>query len=155
MRQSIFIAMMAMVSATAHADNIADCEVLIRQNIKVEDQKSGAFIDTYLPATDFIASVYDEEDGHITQANGENIVALFCTRHEVLPTLRDFPLLATGIPFAASTDFDASDSAMIFIRHDGEKFIHAYQGPDLSPERAAQLTDAMEVFNLQPHDLGK
>lgn len=44
---------------------------------------------------------------------------------------------------------------MIFYLYQDGKFTHVYQGPELSSERAGKLKDAMEVFNLQPHDLGK
>lgn len=147
--------MMASLAPAASADNVADCEVLVREAVMLDDKETGAFIDTYLPATDYIASIYDEEDGHISQALGKDIKALFCTRHNVIPTLRDFPLLATGIPFAVSTDFDGENTALIFYMFDGDKFVHAYEGPELSLEEAARLSDAMDVFNLQPHDLGK
>lgn len=145
----------ASFAPAAQADNVADCEILIREAVMLDDKETGAFIDTYLPATDYIASIYDDEEGHVTQALGKDIKALFCTRHNVIPTLRDFPLLATGIPFAVSTDFDAEGTAMIYYFFAGDKFAHAYEGPDLSPEEAARLSDAMDVFNLQPHDLGK
>ncbi len=142
-------------AATAQADNVADCEVLIQKPVELDGVKTSAYMKTYVPAIDFIASVYDDEAGHETQALGHDIKVLFCTRHNLIPTLRDFPLLATGIPMAVSPNFDASDSPIIYYFHDGEKFIHVYEGPDLSDDNAAKLTDAMDAFNLQPHNLGK
>ncbi len=142
-------------AATAQADNVADCEVLIQKPVVLDGVKTGAYMKTYVPATDFIASVYDDQEGHETQALGQDIKVLFCKRHNIIPTLRDFPLLATGIPMAVSPNFDAADSPIIYYFHDGEKFIHVYEGPDLSSDKAAELTDAMDVFNLQPHNLGK
>jgi len=143
------------VAGTAYADNVANCEVLIQEPVLLDGVKTGAFMKTFLPATDFIASVYDDEDGHMTQAMGEDIKVLFCKRHNIIPTLRDFPLLATGIPMTVSPNFDSPDAPMIFYHYDGEKFIHTYMGPDLSSEDNSKIADAMMVFNLQAHSLGK
>lgn len=137
------------------SDNVANCEILVQEAVTLDGEPTGAFVDTYIPASDFIASVYDGEEGHLTQANGKNIRVLFCTRQNIIPTLRDFPLLATGIPFAVSTDFDTPGTPLIYYFYAQGKFAHAYEGPELSTDQAAKLADAMEVFNLQPHDLGK
>ncbi len=156
MKKLTLIVMAMAITGTATAsDNVANCEVLVQEPVTLDGKPTGAFVDTYIPASDFIASVYDGEDGHLTQAEGKDIRVLFCTRQNIIPTLRDFPLLATGIPFAVSTDFDTPGTPLIYYFYAKGKFAHAYEGPDLSEEQAAKLADAMEVFNLQPHNLGK
>ncbi|NNE58437.1 MAG: hypothetical protein HKN36_10035 [Hellea sp.] len=144
-----------MIGQTAMADNVADCEVFLRQPVMLDGEETGAFMDTYVPATDFIASIYDEEDGYITDIEDQPIKALFCTRQSVMPTLRDFPLVATGIPFVVSTDFDAAESKIVTIYYKEGKFHQVYKGPELSKKDQAKLDDAMNIFNLQPHGLGK
>ena len=156
MRKFILAGLALAICGTGLAsDNVADCEVLVQEPITLDGKPTGAFVDTYIPASDFIGSVYDSEDGHLTQAEGKDIRVLFCTRNNIIPTLRDFPLLATGIPFAVSTDFDTPGTPLIYYFFAEGKFAHAYEGPDLSEEQAAKLADAMEIFNLQPHNLGK
>lgn len=155
MRKFLLTGLILLASGTASADNVANCEILVQEPVTLDGKATGAFVDTYIPATEFIASVYDGEEGHMTQARGLDIKVLFCTRHNIIPSLRDFPLLATGIPMAVSTDFDTPGSALIYYFFNGEKFVNAYEGPDLSEEQSAKLNDAMEVFNLQPHSLGK
>jgi len=155
MRLILAALMMLSGAQIALADNVANCEIFLRQPVMIDGEKTGAFIDTYAPGAEFIASVYDDTEGHVTEFKGQPIQAVFCTRHSVIPSLRDFPILATGLPFVVSTDFEASDSAIVTIYFKDNQFQHVYKGPDLSEKETAQMSDAMEIFNLQPHGLGK
>lgn len=152
-----FIVLIAALSSAqfAWADNVAGCEIFLRKSVEIDGKATGAFLDTYAPAEDFISSVYDDEDGFLMEVEGEKIKALFCTRHNVIPTLRDFPVLATGIPFVVSNDFNVVDSSILTIFFKENKFKHVYKGPDLPEDEALALKDVMEIFNLQPHGLGE
>ena len=154
MKKYVVLILAVLPVAPVFSDNIADCEVFLRQPVMLDGEKTGAFIDTYVPATEFIDSVYDDKDGFETHIDGEPIKAVFCTRHSVIPSLRDFPILATGLPFVVSTDFDSSESSIVTIYYTNGQFNHVYNGPDLSEQDEARLVDAMEIFNLQPHKLG-
>jgi len=155
MRKSLFAATLPalFIAMPAWADNIANCEVVMIDEIK-EGDRVGARVQMFAPAVDVIASIYDDEDGHMTEIEGRKVQVILCERGDVIPTLRDFPILATGIPFALSTDFEANDSRSITVFFKEGKFKHIYKGPELPEEEQNKLDDAMSVFNLQPHELG-
>jgi len=150
----IYSAVIALVfCGTAMAGNVANCEIAVSKPVLLEGQKTGAHIQTYMLASDYIGSVYDDQDGHLTEIDQGKILALYCTRQDVIATLRDFPLMATGIPMALSTDFETKGTPLIYYFYADGAFRHVYEGPDMQPKQSARLTDAMEIFNLQPHDL--
>ncbi len=122
----------------------------------LEDGKpTGAVMQSFAPAAEVIASVYDSEDGRVEDIDGRRIQAILCERRNVIPTLRDFPILKAGIPLALSTDFEAADSRSVTVFFKDGEFHHVYKGAELTEDEQAKLDDAMEVFNLQPHDLGQ
>jgi len=137
----------------AAADNIADCEVLIAERIEDEGTGGSALISSYRPAGAFISSVYDDEDGHIREIDGHKIRALLCQRRRAIPTLRDYPLLETGIPLTLSQNFDSALSDVVITRFKDGAFRADYTGPGLSEDEKAELDDVIDVFNLQPNDL--
>ncbi len=151
MRKCLILIALAM-GVPAYADNIADCEAVMIEEIK-EGERTGAVVQTFAPAVDVLASIYDDEDGHMAEIDGKPVKAILCERTDVIPTLRDFPILATGIPLALSTDFDATDSRSVTLYFKDGKFHHVFKGEELDETDQAKLTDAMEVFNLQPHEL--
>ena len=139
---------------TVQAGNTEMCEAAIMEPAMTEDgEVKGAKIASFRPAENFINSVYDEEDGHMDEIEGYKIRAVLCSRGSVIPTLRDFPLVATGIPIALSPDFDKPDSAVSTVYFHNGKFHHLYDGPELSEDDQASLEQVMEIFNMQPHDL--
>lgn len=155
MKQSIlgFLGL-ALLAPTAMADdNIAACEIIVLRDIEGDANEGSIQVASYHPAVDFIASVYDEEDGHMTKANDLAIRGLICVRDSVIPTLRDFPIIATGVPFSISQNFDSTTSGLMTVYFKDGTFQHQYSGPDLSAQEQATLSDTVEVFNLQPHDL--
>ena len=143
-----------MMTPNAWADNIADCEVLIAETVKDEDTNGSALVSSYRPAGAFLSSVYDDEPGHVETVDGHKIRALFCQRRSAIPTLRDFPILETGVAFSLSQDFDSADSDLTLTRFIDGAFKTTYSGPGLDVKEQAQLDDTLEVFNFQPHSLG-
>ncbi len=139
----------------AQADNIAACEVVILEAATNDDGSKGAELATFHPAAEFMASIYDAEDGHIKEIDGQKIRGVMCERKNIVPSLRDFPILATGIPFSLSNDFDSAESRLLTVYFKDGEFQHKYIGPDLSEDDTAALTDSMEIFNLQGHNLDK
>jgi len=137
----------------AAADNIADCEVLIAERIEDEATGGSALISSYRPAAAFISSVYDEDPGHIREIDGHKIRALLCQRRRAIPTLRDYPLLETGIPLTLSQNFDSALSDVVIVQFKDGAFQSTYTGPGLSRDEAAELEDVIDVFNLQPNNL--
>ena len=103
------------LASAAWADNVADCEVLLVQNIENPDSGGTVQITAYHPAVSFIASVYDADPEHQTQIDGHNIQALLCRRNDLIPAETDYPMMATGVPFVLSQDFDRSDTDSLTV----------------------------------------
>jgi len=157
-------------------DNIANCEIVVQQAIEVDivqegegndtnakegakedtDAKKGikesAQIATFLPAADFIFSVFDAEEGHITEIDDKPIRAVMCVRPSVIPTEFDFKIIRTGIPFYLSPNFDANDSALLAINAIDSGFVYNYVGPDLSKDDTELLNLRMKLLNEQEED---
>ncbi|WP_427454351.1 hypothetical protein [Litorimonas sp. WD9-15] len=134
-------------------DNLADCEVLMMRFVADEAGNGGMQVSTYGPAEDYIASVYDDEDGHLKKLMGDPIRALLCERDDVIPVETDYALMATGIPFILSQDFDdtETDSLTIYWRHD--HFDYVYKGYPLSEDTEGLLKDRLADFAGRDHGL--
>lgn len=137
----------------AFADNIAACEVILMETVEEDGKETQAQMASFRPAVDFLSSVYDDKEGYMTEVDGYIIRGVMCERKDVIPTLRDFPILATGLPFSLSQNFDSAQSSLMTVYYKEDRFRHAYKGGPLPEDKIAQLLDVMEVFNLQPHDL--
>jgi len=146
------------VLAALADDNIANCEIVVQQAIEadieegVTDQenapgKGGAQIATFLPAADFIFSVFDAKEGHMTEIDNKPIRAVMCLRSSVIPTEFDIKIIRAGFPFYLSPNFDAKDSALMAINLTQEGYVYNYVGPDLSVEDKELLEIRMELFN--------
>lgn len=154
MKKSFIILSLLLGAHSASAsDNMADCEAVLLQKVMLEGEPTGAVMQTYAPAANVLASIYDEEDGFQDEIDNQKVKAILCERTSVVPTLRDFPILATGIPFALSNNFDATDSRSVTIFFKDGEFQHIFKGTELSEDQQTELDDAMEIFNLQPHEL--
>ena len=110
---------------------------------------AGAQIATFLPAADFIFSVFDAKEGHISEIDGQPIRAIMCTRSSVIPTEFDLKIIRTRIPFYLSPDFDAKDSALMAINSTNQGYIYDYIGPGLSKDETELLKLRMALFNQQ------
>jgi len=148
-------ALLLTISTSAFADNIAGCEVVLMEKIAQEGIEGKAEVASFRPAEDFIASIYDDETEVLREIDGLPIRAIMCKRQSVVPSLRDFPIVATGTPFMISQNFDSTSTGLTTVWFKGGKFKHSYKGPDLDEETEAELGDRMEVYNLQPHDLAE
>ena len=143
----------AVFTPKAWADNIADCEVLIAERVEDEGTGGSALVSSYRPAGAFLSSVYDDQAGHIEDIDGHKIRAVFCQRRSAIPTLRDFPILETGVALSLSQNFDSASSDLTLTRFIDGAFQATYSGPGLDPQEQLKLDDMLEIFNFQPHDL--
>ncbi len=139
----ILMALMCPALAIAQEANTS-CEIVLMPNDGgVED---GQFAD----ADAFLESVYDgNNDGHMTMFGELPIRAVMCQRENLVPTMRDLPLLKTGLPLSLSQDFDSSMSGLLTLYDAGADFKAEYSGPSLSPEDEKKLRDTLEIFNFQ------
>ena len=149
------IIIMAALSPLAQADNVANCEVVVVEEIKDKSLDGHLQLTAFHDGVDFIKSVYDEEEGHLKSINENPIQAVLCQRPNIIPSLSDFPIIATGIPFSLSQNFDANDSGLMTIYFKDGEFRYLHNGPELNEALEAKLHDRMKAFNLQPHDLAE
>ena len=154
MRKALMILVaVALTPNLAQAENIADCEILVMQEIPDESGKGGAQIATYMPAGDFIASAYTAEDQTMTHAKGHPIRALMCQRNNVIPAAQDYDLLATGVPFILSQNFDSTETDSLTTYWNGATFDFVYKGHPLSDKAESTLRARLADFSAREHGL--
>lgn len=147
--KKIFIALGLTVgiAPAVWADNVAHCEVVIMQVVNDETTAGEAQVATFAPAVTFLSSLYDDEDGHITTINNQPIRAVLCRRNDVIPSESDYNIIATGIPFSLSQNFDSAetDSLTVYWKDGAFKSIHkghplSDEGQDILDTRLADFT---------------
>lgn len=124
------------------------CEIVL-----IEPVAKGASLASYRPADDFIESIYDDAEGFLETVDSLKVRAVMCTRDRVIPQLRDFPILASGVHFSISNNFDSHDSQFMTVFYKAGTFQHKFSGPTLTEGEQIALRDVMEIYNLQDHDL--
>ena len=97
--------------APAAQANVAACEAVTLSEL----EDGAAQMAGYHDATAFLHSVYDGEPGLALEIDGRPIRGLMCTRRDPLPTPRDLPILASGVPFVISTDFDSAEAPTVTL----------------------------------------
>jgi len=151
----LLAALLLGVYTPALADNIAGCEVVLMEKIQQEGVEGSAEVASFRPAGDFIASIYDDETDILRKIDGLPVRAIMCQRNSVVPSLRDFPIIASGTPFMISQNFDSTETGLTTIYFKDGEFRADYKGPELTDEIEAEMNDSLEAFNLQPHDLAE
>ncbi|MEP1230669.1 MAG: hypothetical protein ABJG88_08330 [Litorimonas sp.] len=144
---SFFALSISSMSPSAIAGNIANCEIVLMETIADENGNGGAQVASYRPAGDFIASVYSREEDTLNEIDGLAIRALLCSRKDVIISDTDFDLLATGVPFILSQNFDSSTSNLLTYFFKDGSFQYTHKGDDLSDEALAKLTQRLVDFN--------
>ncbi|MGB0906129.1 MAG: hypothetical protein ACPGVT_01455 [Maricaulaceae bacterium] len=133
-------------NVTAFAD---DCELIVMNPAKSDSQEAILAAAEYHSAEAFLKSVYDADKDTIMTVEEKPIRAVMCTRENVVPTLRDLPLIQTGLPLSLSQDFNATDSSLLTLYDDGKDYKADYSGPALSKPDEKNLIEMLEVFQLQ------
>lgn len=137
----------SMITIPAQADdNIANCEIVVQQSVEADAAENSAQIATFMPAGDFIFSVFGAKP-HLTEVDGKPIRAVMCTRGSLVPSEFDLKMIRTGIPLYLSQDFDAQDSALMSISKTDKGYDYDYSGPDMSADNLALLKLRMKALN--------
>jgi len=151
---AVFSITLGIVSSfVSWADNPENCEVVLMEEIAQEDREGTTKIASFRPADNFLESVYDDNIAVIRKIDDLPIRTVMCQRKDIIPTLRDFSILATGIPLTLSQNFDSTTSGLTTIYFKNGRFHYTYKGPDLSEDKIVEMIDRLEVYNLQPHEL--
>ena len=151
----IIAALLLSISTPALADNIAGCEIVLMEQIKQEDNEGVTEIASFRPATDFIASIYDDATEVLREIDGLSIRALMCKRRSVVPSETDFPIIATGTPFMISQNFDSTETGLTTIYFKDGEFRSNYKGPELSEAKKTEMEARIAEFNARPHGLAE
>ena len=159
-RISILAAVLAtglMATNAIADDNIAACEIVVQQPVVSNDEaetdsaeaglEGTPMIATFIPAGEFVYSVFDEEPGHMTEVHGHPIQAIMCKRRYLVPTEFDLRLIETRIPLYLSQDFDSTSSDLMAVFFKDDKFRYEYSGKDLGSEAQEILEYRMEYLN--------
>ena len=145
--------LLSLIAAPAFADNIANCEIVLMEAIAQEGLEGKAEVASFRPADDFMESIYDDDIPIIREIDGLPIRAVMSQRPSPEPSVRDFPIVASGIPFMISQNFDSPDTGLTTIFFKNGKFQHSYKGSELNADIQAELDYRIEVYNFQPHEL--
>lgn len=154
------LAVMSLVSGMASTnawsdDNIAACEIVVQQKVTSQEELSdkdaddAPLIATFIPAEDFVFSVFDGEDGHLSEVNGHPIQALMCQRQYLIPTEFDLRLIETHVPLYLSQDFDSSDSDLMAVFYKDDEYHYQYSGKDLNEDSLDILKTRMKALNAK------
>lgn len=136
-------------------DNIAACEIVVQQPVispeeeKETDTEATPMISTFFPADDFVYSVFDSTDGHLTEVDGHPIQAVMCKRRYLIPTEFDLRLIVTQIPLYLSQEFDSSDSDLMAVYFKEGKYEYRYSGSDLSDDSLEIMDIRIKTLNAQ------
>ena len=130
------------VSASASAQS-SNCEIVLMP------LGGSAAEGTFADAEGFLDSVYDGEEGHLSSVADVPIRAVMCERGTLVPTMRDLPILKTGLPLSLSQDFDSNTSGLLTLYDAGKDFKAEYSGPKLSEDDEKELRSTLEIFNFQ------
>jgi hypothetical protein len=157
---------LALISVGTNAladDNIAACEVVLKQQILPEDERTSdpasdevqdaPMIATFVPAEDFVFSVFDGEPGHLKAIDGKPIQAVMCRRNYIIPTEFDLRMIETGIPLYLSQNFDSADSDLMAVFLNEGQYQYQYSGADLSPDNLEILETRMATLNAKLEDM--
>ncbi len=134
--------------ASAQDDNIANCEIVVQKPIDIDDGDK-AQLTTYMPAYDFFGSVFDNEPGHITEVDGQRILALMCQRRSIIPTQFDKALIQTDVPLFLSPNFDANDTPMLSVIKIEGRYKGEYSGPDMDAQTQLELETFLSDLNSE------
>lgn len=130
------------ISASASAQS-SNCEIVLMP------LDGSAAEGTFADAEGFLDSVYDGEEGHLSSVTDIPIRAVMCERGTLVPTMRDLPILKTGLPLSLSQDFDSNSSGLLTLYDAGKDFKAEYSGPKLSEDDEKELRSTLEIFNFQ------
>lgn len=145
----ISLALALGIVPSAWAGNVAHCEAVIMETLPADDGGGEAQIASYRPAVNFLASLYDEDDGHLTEIDGFRIRAIMCRRNDVIPSQTDYDILATGLPFILSQDFDSPDTDSLTIFWKDGALDYVYKGHPLSDESQSILDARLSKFSVR------
>jgi hypothetical protein len=133
----------AFIAAAPAGAQSSTCQLMLLPSSAAQNKAE------YIDAADFLGRVYDGSQTPKKTAQNKPIRAVICPRARLIPTMRDFPILNTGLPLSLSENFDDPNAGLLTVYDTGAEFRADYSGPKLSPALEDELRDRLEIFNLQ------
>lgn len=131
------------------------CEVVVSSEV-VDGDGGRMTVASYQPADRFLSGIYDAKVQLTLKEDGAPIQGLICVRNDLVPTEKDYAILATGVPLSLSQDFDSADSDILTVYFDGGKFAHKYTSDyPMSDEFANAIQSRLSDFSDRDHGLIK
>jgi len=139
-----------MVAATP-----SHCEVVVSSEV-VDAEGGRMTVASYRPAEMFLSGVYDANVPLSVKDDDEMIRGLICVRNDLVPTEKDYAVLATGVPLSLSQDFDSADSDILTVYFDNGVFAHKYVSDyPMSEEFEEAVKTRLADFSARDHGLVK
>jgi len=137
----------------AMAGDLSRCEIVVVNDV-VDEDGGRMTVASYRAADGFIAGVYDADINLVIEDNGHAIRGLICVRNDLVPTEKDYAILATGIPLSLSQDFDSEDSDILTLYFSDGAFRHKYTSDyPMSGELEEALIAQLSDFSARDHGL--
>lgn len=135
--------LLAALATPAHAGNLAACEIVLTDGV---GEAGEATIASYRDATPVLASIYDPDSPLLVVVDGHPVRGILCTRRDPVPDRDDFPIIASGLPFVVSTDFDSTDAPTVTIALDAERQPQVMMAVGLSARDQERLDGLLEAY---------
>ena len=147
MIRKLTVGAILLAALPALAGNIADCEVVVMD--AVEGEATSGVAAAFLDAGEVISSMLDPERPTLAVIDGRPVQALMCTRRNPVPDAEDVPLIASGIPFILSSDFDSDSAPVVTLALDEERRAVARMAVGLSAPQETALADFLDAYEPQ------
>ncbi|GHA96778.1 hypothetical protein GCM10009069_19770 [Algimonas arctica] len=149
----LLTASLALAPTASHAATPNGCEVVVSSEV-VDAEGGRMTVASYRPADNFLSGVYDANTPLTLKEDGAPIRGIICARNDLVPTEKDYAMLATGIPLSLSQNFDSADSDILTVYFRAGAFTHKYTSDyPMSPEFETAVQTQLADFSHRDHGL--
>lgn len=153
MRTICVAAALFLIPTTALASGLEQCEVVVSNDV-VDAEGGRMTVASYRSADPFLSSVFDPQVPLALEVEGSLIRGIICVRNDLVPTEKDYAVLATGVPLSLSQNFDSADSDILTIYFRAGFFEHKYTSDyPMSDEFKTAVTTRLADFTQRDHGL--
>ncbi len=153
MRALVATTAILLTPTLAAAGDLSHCEIVVINDV-VDEDGDHMTVASYRAADGFLTGVYDPDVDLVVEDNGHAIRGLICVRNDLVLTEKDYAILATGIPFSLSQDFDSSNSDILTLYFRDGAFRHTYMSDyPMSREFEEALLIQLQDFSNRDHGL--
>jgi hypothetical protein len=153
MRALGLAAALFILPSTALASGLDQCEVVVSNEV-VDAEGGRMTVASYQSAEPFLSGVFDPKVPLTLEVDGSLIRGIICVRNDLVPTEKDYAVLATGIPLSLSQNFDSADSDILTVYFRDGAFAHKYTSDyPMSSEFKTAVQTRLVDFSARDHGL--